>query len=117
MKSKRFKVKKAYAGLKSKANALRGKKGMEMMSDAEMNAMMEQKQKGKGKKQPKTYKGKSMKPGGGGKFKKGVDAMTAKQGMSKKKAAVIMASAGRKKYGKKQMSAWSAAGRKRAKGK
>lgn len=96
MKSNRFKVSKAYAGLKSKANALRGKKGA-------------------GRAKAKTYKGKSMKPGGGGKFQKGMDDMTAK-GMSKKMASAIMAKQGMKKYGKKQMVAWSAAGRKRAKG-
>lgn len=49
--------------------------------------------------------GKSMKPGGGGRFAKLVS-----QGKSPALAAWI----GRKKYGKKKMSKWSAAGRKRA---
>lgn len=64
-------------------------------------------------KMPATYHGKSMRPGGGGRFAKGKDALEAK-GMSEKRASAIMASRGRAKYGSKIMAAWSAAGRKRA---
>lgn len=53
----------------------------------------------------KTYHGKSMKPGGGGRFAK----MTA-NGMSPALAAYI----GRRKYGASKMAKFSAAGRKRA---
>ena len=85
MKSKRFNIKSAYPGLASKAEAAQRTQKTE-----------HRKQKGK----PKTYKGKSMKPGRGGQFAKMRDAIMAKQG--------------RKKYGAKKMAAWSAAGRKRA---
>ena len=44
------------------------------------------------------YKGKSMKPGGGGRFKKMVDDLM-KRGKSRKQAEAIAANAGRKKYG------------------
>ena len=98
MKSKRFNIKSAYPGLASKAETAQRTQKTE-----------HRKQKGK----PKTYKGKSMKPGRGGQFQEGVDAMTAK-GMPKKEAAAIMAKQGRKKFGAKKMAAWSAAGRKRA---
>lgn len=63
----------------------------------------------------KTYKGKSMRPGGGGKFAKGVDSLMKGRGMSRKKAQAIMAAVGRKKYGAKKMAKWAAQGRKRAK--
>lgn len=56
---------------------------------------------------------KSMKLGGGGKFAKGVAAMT-KKGMPKQEAAAIMAKEGRAKYGAKKMNAMAQAGRKRA---
>jgi len=65
------------------------------------------------KRKPKTYKGKSTKPGGGGRFAKGKDELVAK-GYSEESAKKIMAVRGRKKYGKKKMAKWSAAGRKRA---
>lgn len=65
------------------------------------------------RKKPKTYKGKSMKPGGGGRFTKVVDALK-KKGKAAKAAKAIAASVGRKKYGKTKISKWSAAGRKRA---
>lgn len=61
----------------------------------------------------KTYKGKSMRPGGGGKFAKMVDALK-KKGKSAESAKAIAAAAGRKKYGAKKMAKFSAAGRKRA---
>ena len=64
------------------------------------------------KKLPKTYKGKSMKPGGGGQFAKMVDAMPENMPMSEKKA--IAAKAGRRKYGKAKMAAMATKGRKRA---
>lgn len=50
------------------------------------------------KKLGKTYKGKSTKPGGGGRFKKMVDDLM-KRGKSRKQAEAIAANAGRKKYG------------------
>lgn len=52
-----------------------------------------------------TYKGKSNKPGGGGRFQQLVD-----KGMSP----ALAASIGRKKYGKKQFAQMAAAGRRRA---
>lgn len=61
----------------------------------------------------KTYKGKSTRLGGGGRFKEGVDKIMSK-GTSKKEAEAIMANAGRKKYGAKKMAEMSATGRKRA---
>jgi hypothetical protein len=62
---------------------------------------------------PKTYKGKSTKPGGGGQFQMAVDAMT-KKGMPMMEAKAIAAKEGRAKYGAKQMAEYAAAGRKRA---
>ena len=59
-----------------------------------------------------TYKGKSLKPGGGGRFARLVDRLRAR-GYSEKRARAVAASVGRRKYGAKQMSAWAAAGRKR----
>ncbi len=61
----------------------------------------------------KTYKGKSMRPGGGGKFAQMVDAMV-KQGKTVTAAKAIAAAAGRKKYGKRKMAKFAAQGRKRA---
>jgi hypothetical protein len=61
----------------------------------------------------KTYKGKSMKPGGGGQFAKMVDVLKRK-GKSAGAAKAIAAAAGRKKYGPKKMAQFAAAGRKRA---
>lgn len=63
-------------------------------------------------KKKKTYKGKSTRPGGGGRFARLTDKLK-KQGKSTKSAKAIAASIGRKKYGKKKMSTWSSQGRKR----
>jgi len=60
----------------------------------------------------KTYKGKSLRPGGGGKFAKMVDALK-KKGKTTEQAKAIAAAAGRKKYGKAKMTKWAAQGRKR----
>lgn len=57
-----------------------------------------------------SYKGKSNKLGGGGRFAQ----LTAKAGGGKKGAAIADA-AGNKKYGKSKMSKMAAAGKKRAK--
>lgn len=61
-----------------------------------------------------TYKGKSNKLGGGGRFAQMTDAMEAK-GMPAKRAMAVAAAVGRKKYGAKKMAKMAAAGRKRAK--
>lgn len=61
----------------------------------------------------KTYKGKSLRKGGGGKFAQMKDALMA-QGMSKDSADAVAAAAGRKKYGAKEFAKMSATGRKRA---
>jgi hypothetical protein len=63
---------------------------------------------------PKTYKGKSLAKGGGGRFAKMEDALKAK-GMSEASAEAITAHAGRKKYGKAEFARMGAAGRRRAK--
>ena len=63
-----------------------------------------------------TYRGKSLKPGGGGRFARLVDRLKA-QGKSEESARAIAAAIGRKKYGAKKMAKWAAQGRKRAKGK
>jgi hypothetical protein len=60
-----------------------------------------------------TFKGKSMKPGGGGQFAKMTSDLEAK-GYSKTSAKAIAASAGRKKFGKAKFQAMATAGRKRA---
>jgi len=65
-------------------------------------------------KKAKTYKGKSLKLGGGGKFKKLTDELVS-EGKSEDAAAGIAASIGRKKYGKKKMTEWSSQGKKRSK--
>jgi len=65
------------------------------------------------KKKSKTYKGKSLRAGGGGKFAKMVDAIK-KSGKSASAAKAIAAAAGRKKYGKKKFAKMGATGRKRA---
>lgn len=52
--------------------------------------------------------------GSGARFKAGMTKMMEKENMSKKSASAIMASAGRKAHGAKQMSKWSAAGRRRS---
>lgn len=64
-------------------------------------------------KMPKTYKGKSTRPGGGGQFQMAVDAMMAK-GMPMMEAEAIAAKQGRAKYGAKKMAEFAKAGRKRA---
>ncbi len=61
----------------------------------------------------KTYKGKSMAPGGGGRFAKMVGGLE-KSGKSEESAKAIAAAAGRKKYGAKKMASFAAKGRKRA---
>jgi len=58
--------------------------------------------------------GKSMAPGGGGRFAK-LKGQLMKKGYSAKSAAAIAASIGFKKYGKKKMLAWAAKARKRNK--
>ena len=60
-----------------------------------------------------TYKGKSLRPGGGGRFQRMVDRLRAR-GYSEKRARAVAAAVGRRKYGAKQMAQWAAAGRKRA---
>lgn len=64
------------------------------------------------KKRSKTYKGKSTKPGGGGRFKKMVDDLM-KRGKSRKQAEAIAASAGRKKYGSAEFNKMAASGQSR----
>lgn len=61
----------------------------------------------------KTYKGKSMRPGGGGRFAKMVDALKRK-GKSAKSAKAIAAAVGRKKYGVRRFKVMAAKGKKRA---
>lgn len=56
---------------------------------------------------------KSMKLGGGGRFK-ALTAKIEKSGKSKESAKAIAASAGRKKYGAKKMTAMAVKGRKKA---
>ena len=65
----------------------------------------------KKKKMPKTYKGKSTKLGGGGRFAM-VEAAARKSGA--KNPAAVAAAAGRKKHGQPKMTKWSKAGKKRA---
>jgi hypothetical protein len=60
----------------------------------------------------KTYKGKSTKPGGGGRFQKMVDDLM-KRGKSRKQAEAIAASAGRKKYGAAEFNKMAASGQSR----
>ena len=67
----------------------------------------------KAKAAPKTYKGKSLKPGGGGQFAKAVDAMKS-NGLPQSEAQAIAAKQGRAKYGATKMAAFATAGRKRA---
>jgi hypothetical protein len=59
-----------------------------------------------------SYKGKSLKPGGGGRFARLVDRLK-QRGYSEKRARAVAASVGRRKYGAKQMAQWAAQGRKR----
>jgi hypothetical protein len=65
-------------------------------------------------KKAKTYKGKSMRLGGGGRFAKFVDSLK-KSGKSEEQARAIAYKAGVKKYGKGKMTKMAAAGRKRKK--
>lgn len=65
-------------------------------------------------KTPKTYKGKSMKPGGGGRFEKLTDELK-ESGKSEKDAKAIAATIGRKKYGADKMKSWSSQGKERGK--
>ena len=62
----------------------------------------------------KTYKGKSMKLGGGGRFAKMVDTLV-KEGKSREQAKAIAAAVGRKKYGKEKFQKMAAKGRKKNK--
>ncbi len=62
---------------------------------------------------PKTYKGKSLAKGGGGRFATMEDALKAK-GIPEARAEAITAAAGRKKYGKAEFTRMGTAGRKRA---
>lgn len=50
--------------------------------------------------------------GDGSRFVSGVAKIESKEGYGAKRAAAIMASVGRKKYGAKKMAKWSASGRK-----
>lgn len=61
----------------------------------------------------KTYKGKSLRKGGGGRFARQSDAIVA-EGLSRDRADAIAAAAGRKKYGKAEFARMGLAGRKRA---
>lgn len=63
-----------------------------------------------------TYKGKSNKLGGGGRFKQVVDSLK-KKGKSTKSAKAIAATIGRKKYGKKKMSTMASKAKVRKSGK
>ncbi len=63
---------------------------------------------------PKTFQGKSTKPGGGGRFAMAVEAMHNK-GMPMSEAQAIAAMQGRAKYGPAQMAKYAAQGRKRGK--
>ena len=57
-------------------------------------------------------KGKSMKPGGGGRFQKLEKSIAAKGDV--RDPGAVAASIGRKKYGEKKMAQFSASGRRRA---
>ena len=60
-----------------------------------------------------TYRGKSLRPGGGGRFARQRDALMAK-GYTADSADRIAAWSGRRKYGKARFQAMAAAGRRRA---
>ena len=114
MKSNRFKVKKAYAGLASKAEAMRPKgKRAKQAKDAKPV-----------KAKAKTYKGKSLKPGGGGQFAKmrntimnskpkSTDIFKEFGGKTKDQADAIAAAEGRKKYCRARFQKMAAAGKRR----
>lgn len=59
-----------------------------------------------------TYKGKSNKLGGGGRFQQMVDGIMRNSGMTLEKAKAIAAALGRKNLGKKKFQALAAKGRK-----
>jgi len=59
----------------------------------------------------RTYRNKSLRKGGGGRFARLEDVFS-KQGV--KDPAALAAVLGRKRYGQEQMTKWSVAGRKRA---
>lgn len=61
------------------------------------------------KKMPKTFKGKSTRLGGGGRFE-----MVKASAQGARNPAAVAAKAGRQKYGAKRMSEMAAAGRRRA---
>ena len=63
---------------------------------------------------PKTYKGKSMKLGGGGRFSKLKDSIMKKSGVSEETAKAIAANMGRKSLGKSKMASLAAKGKARA---
>jgi len=65
-------------------------------------------------KKAKTYKGKSFKPGGGGRFQKLKDELMG-EGKSAESAEAIAAAVGRKKYGEGKFQKMASKGRKRAK--
>jgi hypothetical protein len=62
----------------------------------------------------KRYKGKSLRPGGGGRFARLKDAMMSQEGYSENRASAIAAAVGRRKYGKRRFAEMAAAGRRRA---
>lgn len=68
----------------------------------------------KSKAKAKTYKGKSLKLGGGGRFQRLKDELMA-EGKSAESAEAIAAAVGRKRYGKKRFQAMAAKGRKKGK--
>lgn len=70
-------------------------------------------QKAMKKPMPKTYKGKSLKAGGGGHFLMVVDALM-KEGMTEEQAKAIAAQQGREKYGKQQFQKMAATGLRRS---
>lgn len=64
---------------------------------------------------PKEYKGKSTKPGGGGRMAIMIDEMLeGDPNMPMERARKIAAARGREKYGAGKMAKWAAAGRKRS---
>lgn len=71
---------------------------------------MANKSQGKSKK-AKTYKGKSLEPGGGGRFQKLVDQFM-REGDTKESAEAKAAAIGRAKYGKQKFQQMAAKGRK-----
>ena len=66
----------------------------------------------KSKRASRTYKGKSLRAGGGGRFARLANKIKRRGGVSNPKA--VAAVIGRRKYGAKKMAEMSAAGRRRA---